>query len=72
MENQQKMPDERYHVNVPVRFYSMMLLSNYVGPFHTLLLKDQNSLIEQSQSALKLKYSNRAAKKCLQFLNRGL
>ena len=37
--DQRKMPDEGYHVNIRVRFYSMMLLCNIVGPFRTVLLK---------------------------------
>ena len=45
--NQRKRPDEGYHVNIRVRFYSMMLLCNIVGPFRTVPLK-------------RLKFSNRA------------
>ena len=30
--DQRKMPDEGYHLNIRVRFYSMMLLCNIVGP----------------------------------------
>ena len=31
-----KMPDEGYHVDIQVMFYSMILLCNIVGPFCTI------------------------------------
>ena len=37
--DQWKMPDEGYHVNIRVRFYSTMLLCNIIGPFRTVPLK---------------------------------
>ena len=36
---QQKMPDESYHVNIQVTFYSMMALYKSFGPFYTVRLK---------------------------------
>jgi len=43
--NGQKIPDTGYNVIIQIKFHSMMLLGNVVGPFHTV---PQNSLIEQS------------------------
>jgi len=37
--DQRKMPDEGYNVNVEITFYSLVLLSNIVGPFCTVSLK---------------------------------
>jgi len=33
--NQEKIPDEGYNVNMHIAFHSMMLLGNIVKPFHT-------------------------------------
>jgi len=37
--NQQKMPYEGYNVIIHIKFYSMVLLDNIVGPFCLVLLK---------------------------------
>ena len=55
--DQRKMPDEGYHVDIQVMFYSMMLLCLIVGSFCTVCHNDQSSLWS---SHLVLKYFNRA------------
>jgi len=45
--DQWKMPDEGYNVNMHIIFYGLMLLGNIVKPFRTVLLKQS-------------KFSNRA------------
>jgi len=58
---QWKMPDEGYDFIIQIKFYSVMLLGNVVGPFCTALLKQaklsnravtihQNTLIQQSRT----------------------
>jgi len=45
--NQWKIPNEGYNFIIQIKFYSMVLLGNTVGPFYPVLLK-------------RLKLSNRA------------